>query len=264
MYTHCPHCDTFFRVTSEQLKSAQGNVRCGRCYGTFNALENLADEPPKLKTTPPTLAEEPQQKTPDEVPPQPALPKTTTNKKTADHSLKREHSQQLISEIQDPFSSQGSGRRILWLLLTIPLFILLTSQYAYFNVKTLAQNADLRPSLILMCNLLDCEVPLQISPHMIKLVERDIRTHPSKKGILLVKAVMINDAPYPQAFPAMQLSMQNINGQIISGRRFLAEEYLSDDTIDITQGIPSKRAIKVELQLLDPGKEAVGFEFDFF
>ncbi len=270
MYTHCPHCDTFFRVTSEQLKSAQGSVRCGRCYGTFNALENLADEPPKLKTTPPEtsqdLAEETKTQIQNETMPQPVSPEITITKKTTtDHSLKREHSQQLIDEMQTPSSiSQFNSRRLLWLLLAIPLLFLLTVQYAYFNIKSLSQDADLRPSLSLMCGLLGCELPLQSTPRMIKLAERDIRAHPSKKGILLVKAVMINNAPYRQTFPTMQLSMQDINGRTISGRRFLPDEYLSDKTIDTAAGIPPKHTIKVELQLLDPGKEAVGFEFDFF
>ena len=41
MFTRCPHCDTYFRITADQLKAAQGDVRCGRCFGTFNGLENL-------------------------------------------------------------------------------------------------------------------------------------------------------------------------------------------------------------------------------
>jgi predicted Zn finger-like uncharacterized protein len=44
MLTRCPHCQTAFRVTSEQLKVRQGKVRCGACREVFDALETLADE----------------------------------------------------------------------------------------------------------------------------------------------------------------------------------------------------------------------------
>lgn len=45
MLTRCPHCETSFRVTHEQLIPRQGRVRCGACYLVFNALESLSDEP---------------------------------------------------------------------------------------------------------------------------------------------------------------------------------------------------------------------------
>ena len=43
MYTQCPDCATVFRVTTEALRMAQGDVRCGVCSTTFNALENLSE-----------------------------------------------------------------------------------------------------------------------------------------------------------------------------------------------------------------------------
>ena len=44
MYTQCPDCATVFRVTAEALRIAQGDVRCGVCSTTFNALENLSEK----------------------------------------------------------------------------------------------------------------------------------------------------------------------------------------------------------------------------
>jgi predicted Zn finger-like uncharacterized protein len=45
MLTRCPHCQTAFRVTHEQLIPRQGRVRCGACYMVFSALDSLSDEP---------------------------------------------------------------------------------------------------------------------------------------------------------------------------------------------------------------------------
>jgi predicted Zn finger-like uncharacterized protein len=43
VYTQCPDCATVFRITAEVLRAAQGDVRCGVCSTTFNALENLSE-----------------------------------------------------------------------------------------------------------------------------------------------------------------------------------------------------------------------------
>jgi predicted Zn finger-like uncharacterized protein len=45
MYTQCQHCLTMFRISSEQLKVADGKVRCSRCNNVFDALENLIESP---------------------------------------------------------------------------------------------------------------------------------------------------------------------------------------------------------------------------
>lgn len=44
MLTQCPNCQTTFRVTSEILRVAEGQVRCGRCQTQFDALERLLDD----------------------------------------------------------------------------------------------------------------------------------------------------------------------------------------------------------------------------
>lgn len=68
MVTRCPKCATSFRITSAQLQSAKGAVRCGSCLHIFKAQDHLisgapAQSPAKAaqsttaavaKTTPPT------------------------------------------------------------------------------------------------------------------------------------------------------------------------------------------------------------------
>jgi predicted Zn finger-like uncharacterized protein len=44
MLTQCPNCQTIFRVTSEILRVADGQVRCGRCQRQFDALARLSEE----------------------------------------------------------------------------------------------------------------------------------------------------------------------------------------------------------------------------
>jgi predicted Zn finger-like uncharacterized protein len=52
MLTQCPNCQTTFRVTTEILRVADGQVRCGRCQTQFDALERLIDENEAAPATP--------------------------------------------------------------------------------------------------------------------------------------------------------------------------------------------------------------------
>jgi hypothetical protein len=45
-------------------------------------------------------------------------------------------------------------------------------------------------------------------------------------------------------------------------RRFAPNEYLSKD-IEQDTGMPPNTPIQVELEMMDPGSNAVNFEFDF-
>lgn len=78
MFTSCPECGTVFRVTTHELRQAEGYVRCGHCSATFNAVASLTDEPPAtdiLEDTAeqPVLMVDPPQTT-DEPPPPAAVP----------------------------------------------------------------------------------------------------------------------------------------------------------------------------------------------
>ncbi|HEY0768389.1 MAG TPA: zinc-ribbon and DUF3426 domain-containing protein [Steroidobacteraceae bacterium] len=44
MFTVCPKCALTLVVTAEDLRVAQGYVRCGRCSSVFNALARLSEE----------------------------------------------------------------------------------------------------------------------------------------------------------------------------------------------------------------------------
>jgi predicted Zn finger-like uncharacterized protein len=52
VYTRCPHCSTVFVVAAEQLKAAHGNVRCGTCLESFDAIPHLSDGPVQAPAAP--------------------------------------------------------------------------------------------------------------------------------------------------------------------------------------------------------------------
>src|SRR2546430_15949305 len=76
MFTVCPKCALTLVVSAEDLRVAQGYVRCGRCSSVFNALARLTEQgqiaAESLETEPPAPAASP---TPPPAPPN-ASPQT--------------------------------------------------------------------------------------------------------------------------------------------------------------------------------------------
>jgi predicted Zn finger-like uncharacterized protein len=53
--TRCPHCQTSFRVTMQQLELREGRVRCGACREIFNGIDTVFEYEPGqgFELTPP-------------------------------------------------------------------------------------------------------------------------------------------------------------------------------------------------------------------
>lgn len=54
--TQCPHCQTRFRLTGEQMRAASGKVRCGACLKIFDAISPAPAAPSVAPSTPPHAA----------------------------------------------------------------------------------------------------------------------------------------------------------------------------------------------------------------
>jgi hypothetical protein len=143
------------------------------------------------------------------------------------------------------------------------MLLLLLGQYAYFLRSDLAHYPELRPWLEKLCRVAKCEIPLQSDLGAIRISDRDVRTHPEIPGALLVNAILVNDAEFAQPFPIVEITLSSMEHSKVSSRRFKPNEYL-DRKVDITKGMPPGRSILMKLELTDPGKDVVNFEFEFF
>lgn len=147
-----------------------------------------------------------------------------------------------------------------WAVANVVLVVLLLAQYAYFERDRLAQYPELRPALTQLCALAGCELPLQKDASRIGLVNRVVQSHPQHDDALLIDATLVNDAPYTQPYPLIELRFSDLNNRLVAGRRFRPAEYLAAGT-PIDRGMPPKTPVRFSLEIVDPGKEAVGFQF---
>jgi predicted Zn finger-like uncharacterized protein len=58
LYTRCPNCLSVFAIAAEQLKAAHGNVRCGTCLESFDAIPHLSDDPVAARSVAPVESQD--------------------------------------------------------------------------------------------------------------------------------------------------------------------------------------------------------------
>jgi len=113
-----------------------------------------------------------------------------------------------------------------------------------------------------VCELVECYAQVkQSNLNKIALVSRSIRQHPGRDNALIITTGIINSDEKTQVFPALQVKMSNLNGEIVAMRRFLPSEYLDNETI--AAGMVPNTLIPITLELQSPGNNAVTFEVGF-
>lgn len=160
-----------------------------------------------------------------------------------------------------PAPATPRGSRF-WLWFALPwLVIALVVQVGVADRARLAADPTWRPRVQALCDFLRCDLPAWYEPTAFKVTSSESRPHPSVPGVLLISASFRNDAAFAQAWPQLELSLSNLDDQSLGLRRFTPREYLGD-----TPGsalIAPGQSASVTLEVMDPGKRAVTFKFEF-
>ena len=141
------------------------------------------------------------------------------------------------------------------------LLVLLVLQVGIADRTRLAADREWRPRILALCGVFGCSVPPWREPAALHLTSRELRPHPSVPGVLVVSATFRNDAPFAQPWPQLQLSLQNIDGESLGLRRFAPREYLGG--APGTAMINAGQSASIRVEILDPGRRAVAFGFEF-
>ncbi len=131
-------------------------------------------------------------------------------------------------------------------------------QYLYFNVDVLGNQVSQRPWLEKFCRVAQCKLPTLKDTSLIRSNDLVVRTHPGAAGALLVSAVLINDAPFQQPFPTLQLVFQDLQGAVVAKRSFAPREYVRGELTGAKR-MPVRQPVQLELEIIDPGETAVSF-----
>ncbi|HEY5775496.1 MAG TPA: zinc-ribbon and DUF3426 domain-containing protein [Xanthomonadales bacterium] len=245
MFTRCPQCKTVHALSAAQLAQVRGLVQCGPCGRTFSALSFLFDEWPAGEAHRPASG------------PDTTLPVLTpmAGKESTDAVAP-------TPDDNEPKPSTLDTNRLAWSLATV-LLVLLTFANIAWTFREQLLDIPRVSTLFNQTGQLQPEAQgLPKDPQQIQLVSRDMHTHPTRSGILVLSLTFINLAAQNQAFPELEVTLMDAGNKPVAQRRLQPEDYLRPGA-DISAGLAADVYLPVLLELGDPGEQAVGFEIRF-
>ncbi|MBN8726945.1 MAG: zinc-ribbon and DUF3426 domain-containing protein [Xanthomonadales bacterium] len=256
MYTQCPECSTVFKLDGASLAAAHGSVRCGHCAAVFDGLRSLATELPpepfdRLPAWPLAAG-----------PPQLGLPVYRPNPAQGALFAAPEREARPRPPAFATRRARRPRRNGPWLAACALLLVALAAQAAWSERDRWLDAPRVRAWLDPACARLGCTLPLRRDAARLVLSSRDIRPHPSAPGALIISATLRNDAPFAQAYPTLKITLSNLDERRVAMRRFRPDEYIGDRR-ELAAGLGPGASSALAFEVVDPGQDAVAFEFDF-
>jgi predicted Zn finger-like uncharacterized protein len=236
LITRCQVCATAFRVQRSQLAARGGKVRCGKCGTVFDGVAGLVEEGGGL------LLE-----------PSPQLGLFDPSRRAA-HAAGGTAFEDDDAPLPEFLSKPEPRARspLLWGFLAFVAAALLTAQAAYryrTEIAVLAPGA--RDALAGACRLLRCEVALPRRPDLMSIESSDLQSDTRLEGVIVLNVVLRNRAPFPQEYPALELTLTDEADRPVLRRVLDPADYLD----------PSRR-VSLIAQGLAAGAEA-SFRINF-
>ncbi len=244
MLTRCVACSTTFRITTEQLISRQGKVRCGACGEVFSALQNLVhsrDEntsaPPveKADLTPADLASSaltvPSLTTASVVlnvpaPPVAELPPDSEN--PLPDPLSDELTDSTAEQVQETQIDLPRAKKTAWWALAgiVLATITLTAQAAYFYRNEVAVRVpETKPWLEQVCLQAGCKLEVPRDAQAISIESSDLQADPANRNLLTLVALLRNRASFGQEVPHLELALTDAQDALVARRVLLPRDY---------------------------------------
>lgn len=264
MYAQCPECRTIFRFAAAELAAANASVRCGHCNAVFDALRTVAEHlpPEPIDSLPahPVAA----------APPQLGMPVYRPQGRQTSLFFDPDERPRAAERPGKPAFArvrrpQRRHRTWPWVLACLLLAIALAVQAAWVERARWLESDTWRPRADAVCAklaALGCQLPPRRDLSRLALSSRDIRPHPSVAGALIISATVRNDAPFAQAFPVVEIVLSDLDERRVAMRRFQPAEYLTDPQL-LAAGLAAGASAALVFEVVDPGRDAVAFEFRF-
>jgi hypothetical protein len=153
----------------------------------------------------------------------------------------------------------GAQRRfILWLGAAVVSALLLVVQVVLQNREWLA-HGPFGAGMRALYGAMGAPLPAPANLSAYQLRQWGVTGDPDANGTLKVRASILNTAAQLQPYPLLRVTLADRFGKGIGARDFEPSEYVGKPTARLLA--PGER-VDATLQILDPGKNAEGFEID--
>ena len=282
--TSCPACETQFLLSTKHLKAHRGKVQCGHCEHIFNAKNRLTeisddihspaeyqasieahdiditqaiDEKPISEVLNVALGAVPNLDNLDDV---------EVDKKYNDPYIGNSNleSQPDIIEAYDvdqinapiyiddlttnPKFDKPKTKVNYWLVLFCLILAFLAGIQSLYYLRTSisANYPQFKPYLVQACAALKCEIDLPKNLDFFALDDSDMQEDYEHKNVIKFSSLLINNAPYAQAYPNIELTLTDTADQPVLRRLIKPSEYLASNT-NADAGIDSREEMRINL-----------------
>lgn len=266
MYTQCPECLTVYKLRAEWLAQGRGRARCGACGAEIDVLAPLVDELPQGNFT--AL----KRRAPGPIPQldvpalRPRIEHADAEQRELfvdfDRTMRAQREQSPPSFVAPKATTRAPRSGWGWRLGTVALALALAAQAAWAWREPLLRDPRVHSLVESACTTLRCTVPAVTDRSRIALMARDVRPHPTVRGALVITATLANQAAFTQSYPVVEIVLSDVDERRIAMRRFEPAEYVASPAAR-EAGLAPGATATLTLEVEDPGKNAVAFEFRF-
>lgn len=136
--------------------------------------------------------------------------------------------------------------------------VLLVFQSFHFERDYFIQNKRFRPWLKKACATFNCQLPAYRSLNDLSVLQS--KFSPLSEDSLQLLAVFVNQAPFPQSYPAIRMILQEFNGKPFAQRIFYPEDYLSQ--LSERRHMAVGEQLEIDLRIARPQIPIGGFTID--
>jgi hypothetical protein len=138
----------------------------------------------------------------------------------------------------------------IWKTALVLSFLILLLQMWYFEGHKLLTQPNLRSFLIAVCDQLHCQLPPYSNPETCVVVQSDLLSRSDDS--MRLSAAIINKSAWPQAHPALNLILLDLNGHAVAQRVFSPHEYAHADVLAVDE------VEEISMTIVPPGGVKIG------
>jgi hypothetical protein len=140
---------------------------------------------------------------------------------------------------------------------SVLLILTLLGQIGYFYMDKLVHITPLRPVLEAGCKVAGCKVPTIQDIGNIEQLSSRLTPHADRDGELKVTSILVNRSTRPQVFPALELTLMDRAGNLISRRVVTQDKYLIEGQ---AKEMKPNEAVDINIRFQTPSIRVDGFE----
>ena len=197
MYTKCPECRAVFRVTTEQLNMAEGLVRCGICDSVFNGKDYIEEDhdPNAITENWEEHQDDSNQDLGDDTLSIDANENTfELDQQNDDDALT--DAERIPTVIRDDFGGNILSKTNSPIQIAVFTFGAIVLALFFLGQISYWQNIDVLPRTWVnhFCETIGCGEANQRDLTAIKILNRNIYTHPNEKKALMITTSFVNQS----------------------------------------------------------------------